>query len=134
MVERRKSKEELAQELQTKAEHDRKQAREQAEPNDENRERVDAANNDPAAPTERSEREASGSGPGTGPGDFTAFSDGQVEEVNELFNLINNSGYLTIGSYNIQSDGEGNVAITLTALTPSSGGAPSDIPSEGGDL
>lgn len=132
MVERRKSKEELAQELQTETERKREQAREEPQPTDEDY--VDAANNDADAPAERSEREASGSGPGTGPGDFTAFSDGQVKEVNELFNVVNSAGYLTIGSYNIQSDGDGNVAVTLTALTPSSGGAPRDLPTDGGDL
>lgn len=138
MVKRRKSKEELAEELQTEYEQANVQARD--EPSGENsdhdrereRERVDAANNDADAPVERSEREASGSGPGTGPGDFTALSDAQVEEVNELFNLINRSGYLTIGSYNVQSDGEGNVAVTLTTLTPSSGGAPDDLTGSGG--
>lgn len=127
-MKRRKSKEELAKELQTKREKDAAEADADAsesdgELTDDRGEPIDR----PAGREERSEREGSVNGRGSGPGDFTALSGAQVDEVNELFNLINRSGYLTIGSYSVQSDGEGNVAVSLTALTPSSGGAPRDL-------
>ncbi len=124
MTKRRKSKEELAEELQTAVEQkNREVAEAEADPDQELDEPIDG----PGERAERSKQGGSDNGPGSGPGDFTAISDAQVEEVNELFNLINRSGYLTIGSYNVQSDGEGNIAVTLTAITPSSGGAPSDV-------
>lgn len=148
MGKRRKSKEELAEELQTKFE--KKSADAEADADADGSEESDGGDDmgldldERATPDrpERSERTGgansrgnresetdtgTGDGPGSGVGDFTALSHSQVEEVNELFRLINRTGYLTIGDYSVRSDGEGNVTVTLTALTPSSGGVPQEI-------
>lgn len=142
MDKRRQSKEELAEELQTKFE--KRNANADSDAEDESERETGESGDDPnrapsdeldeAATPDRPERSEQGSAresgrdrDGSSPGDFTALTHAQVEEVNKLFTLINSSGYLTIGDYSVHSDGEGNVTVSLTALTPSSGGTPDEL-------
>lgn len=62
-------------------------------------------------------------------GDFEAISERQREEINELFRLINSEGYLTAGIYDIKGDSNGDAAVSMTVLLPSSG----DVPGSAGD-
>lgn len=41
-------------------------------------------------------------------------------EVNDLFDLLHEHGYLTAGPWQISSDGEGHKSLTVTAVLPSS--------------
>lgn len=73
------------------------------------------------SPEERARTESeSGGAP---EGDFTAVSDQDQQEINDLFKLIHSEGYLTAGSYEVKSDGE-NTLVSLQVLLPSSGGLP----------
>ena len=76
------------------------------------------------SPEERAQTERDGEGSRGAPeGDFTAVSDQDQQEINDLFMLIHSEGYLTAGSYDVKSDGE-NTLVSLQVLLPSSGGLP----------
>lgn len=60
------------------------------------------------------------------PGTFTALDDRGVDELNQLFRLLHDHGYMTAGKYSVLGDGSGNLTISLTVMPPSSGGLPRD--------
>ena len=84
------------------------------------------------SPEERAqtEREGEADSRGAPEGDFTAVSDQDQQEINDLFRLIHSEGYLTAGTYDVKSDGE-NTLVSLSVLLPSSGGLPGE--GEGGE-
>lgn len=51
--------------------------------------------------------------------EFAALDDDEQREINELFTLLNERGYLTAGPYQIQADEQRNKSVTLTAVLPS---------------
>lgn len=59
-------------------------------------------------------------------GTFRALADAEVDELNSLFRLLHDHGYMTAGQYSVVGDGSGNVTISLTVMPPSSGGLPED--------
>jgi hypothetical protein len=70
-----------------------------------------------------------GSDPSPGedrPGTFTALDERGVSELNQLFRLLHDHGYMTAGKYSVLGDGSGNLTISLTVMPPSSGGLPRD--------
>lgn len=54
------------------------------------------------------------------PSDFTALSDEEQDEFNELFRLLNSNSYETVGNYSLTHDQEyGRKLVTVTVALPS---------------
>lgn len=107
MVERRKTREEHREDLIDRLQKD-------GEGEGENR------SDDGSLPPEPSQQSA----PDESMGTFEAITERQREEINELFQLINGEGYLTAGMYDVKADGNGDAAVSLTVILPSSADVP----------
>ena len=53
------------------------------------------------------------------PDGFEAFTDQEISEVNELFQMLHDNGWITAGDYQLSSDEQGRKVVTLSAILPS---------------
>lgn len=54
-----------------------------------------------------------------GAGEFVPFSEEERQEVCNLFDLLIDAGYITCGDYRVQGDESGRKVVTLSAFLPS---------------